>query len=531
MLNEQLLPIIMVGVVIVIAASVVIWRLSARITQSGVRTLLRIGAIVGTVALVGFGGMSVAGTQMAAQAQAETLVPAELMTVSTGDLAVTLSAAGSLLPADEKVLAFETSAPVLDVLVSTGDFVSAGDVLARLDTTDLEAQIRTAEIALAEAQAAYDELVAEPTEIEIAQAEASVEAAQASLSSASLMGPSAADIEIARLETELAKNQLWQSQINRDVRLAPNPEFRGDNAYAQELSTNAGVEQQELSVQQAQSEFEDTLTEGPDGSSLTSANAQLESAEASLETLLNGPSEADLRRATIDLETAQMDLDNARRQLESAVLIAPFDGLVAAENVTAGSLPPTDEDAFTLIDLSQYTVSLSIDETDIVELALGQQVELDVQAFDDTVVTGQITRIDLSPTVSGELVTYTTEVTLDPAEVALRPGMSAVASVVLEQVDDVITVPNRFIQTDAATQRTVVTVQTAPGTYQTVPVTLGLRTLEQSQIIDGLSVGQTIVILDDGEADADTPGGLGIPGIPGTGGGPGGGGGRPAGGF
>src|SRR5690606_14636811 len=157
-----------------------------------------------------------------------------------------------------------------------------------------------------------------------------------------------------------AKNQLWQTQINRDVRLAPNPEFRGNNAYAQELSTNAGVQNAETSVQSAQSQYENTLSDGPDASSLASANAQYENAQAQLDTLLNGPSDSQLRKADIDVESAQLELNEARRALEQTMLIAPFAGLVAAENLTVGTLPASDEDsttgAITLIDLSKYTV-------------------------------------------------------------------------------------------------------------------------------------------------------------------------------
>ena len=520
------LPIIVGAVIAFLIVGAVVWRFAGRVNQPGKRTLLRIGSLALVAGLVSFGGLTVANSQIEGQAATETVVvPAEIMTVSTGTLAQTLNAAGSLLPADETSLTFGTSSPVSEVLVQAGDFVQAGDVLARLDTTDAQARVRDAEIALAEAQAAKDALVAPATDLEIRIAESDVAAAQASMSSAASSGPSDADVEIARLEVEQAKNQLWQTQINRDVHLAPNPEFRGDNAYAQELSTNAGVQNAETSVQSAQAQYENTLNEGPDGSSLASANAQYENAQAQLDTLLNGPSESELRKADIDVESAQLELNGARRELEQTVLVAPFDGLVAAENLTVGTLPSSDEDAsaaITLIDLSTYTVDLSVDETDINSLALGQTVNLDVQALGDTPVTGRITRLDIAPTISGQLVTYTTQVTLDPVETVLRPGMSATAEIILEQLEDVITVPNRFIQTDAATGQATVTVEVAPGSYVPVPVTLGLRGEEESQIVSGVDVGQTIVILPTDSSSTQT--GFGFPGIPGAGGPPAGGG-------
>lgn len=526
------LPIIVGAVITFLIAGAVIWRFAGRIAQPGRRALLRIGSLALIAVLVGFGGLTVANSQIAGQAVTEAVVvPAEIMTVRTGTLAQTLKATGSLLPAEETVLNFTTSAPVSEVLVQAGDVVQAGAVLARLDTTDAQARVRDAEIALAEAQAARDALTAPATDLEIRMAEADVAAAQASMSSAASTGPSAADIEIARLEVEQAKNQLWQTQINRDVRLAPNPEFRGNNAYAQELSTNAGVQNAETSVQSAQAQYENTLNDGPNASSLASANAQYQNALAQLNTLLDGPSASALRKADIDVESAQLELNEARRALEQTVLVAPFTGLVAAENLTVGTLPSSADGAMTLIDLSKYTVDLSVDETDINKLALGQMVNLDIQALGDTPVTGRITRLDIAPTSTGQLVTYTTQVTLDPVEAVLRPGMSATAEIILEQLEGVITVPNRFIQTDPATGQATLMVQVAPGSYAAVPVTLGMRGDEESQIVSGVEVGQTIVILPtEGDTTSQTGFGLRVPGVPGAGGPPAGGFGGPGGG-
>jgi macrolide-specific efflux system membrane fusion protein len=94
--------------------------------------------------------------------------------------------------------------------------------------------------------------------------------------------------------------------------------------------------------------------------------------------------------------------------------------------------------------------------------------------------------------------------------------------VILSQIADVIVVPNRFIKTDAATRQAAVTVETAPGIYQAVPVTLGLRNTAESQVVGGLQVGQTIVILPDA-SQANTQNGFGFFRVPGGGPPPGGG--------
>jgi HlyD family secretion protein len=79
------------------------------------------------------------------QAQRETLVD-------------TVSATGSIEPEAEVEMKFETGGMVSEVLVKQGQYVTAGTVLARLDTTDLELQVRSAEIDLAQAKANLDQL-------------------------------------------------------------------------------------------------------------------------------------------------------------------------------------------------------------------------------------------------------------------------------------------------------------------------------------------------------------------------------------
>ncbi len=406
--------------------------------------------------------------------------------------------------------------------MSEGQHVKTGDVLAKIKSTDAEAALRNAQISLAQVQAAYDNLTRPPRDVDVAVAEAQVTAAKASIYAASQTAPSTDVKEIARLQTELAKNQLWQSQISRDIQLAPNPEFRNGNGGAQagEISANSTVAFQEYNVEIQNTAYQDTLHQGADAGSLTSASAALTQAEANLDKLKNPASADELRRAEIDLESARLGVQKAQQQLTKTTLIAPIDGLVANENLTVGEVPPATK-AITLIDDRHYTIDLAIDETDIVNVAVGQSVNLNVIALKGTAITGQITKIDAAPKIDGQLVTYTATATLDFTPAPLRPQMSATATITTGEVKDVILVPNRFIRVDNSTQRTYVTVE-QNGKYTDSPVTIGVRNETNSQIVSGLEAGQTIVLLA-GQTQSATQGGMFRP--PGSGGAIGGGGG------
>jgi RND family efflux transporter MFP subunit len=440
-------------------------------------------------------------------AAAQNTTPLDTTVVKQGNLTITLNATGSLAPVDEADLAFQLSAPVTQLLVSEGQHVKAGDVLAKIESTNAESALRTAQIALAQAQAAYDNLTAPPRDVDVAVAQAQVTLAKASIYAASQTAPSTDSKEITRLQTEIAKNQLWQSQLNRDLQLAPNPEFRNGNGGAQagEISANAQVQAQEYNVEIQNSAYQDKLTQGADAGSLTSASASLVQAQAALDNLINPADANELRRSQIDLDSAKLGVQKAQQQLTLTTLVAPIDGLVANINLTVGEAPPATN-AITLIDDSHYTIDLAIDETDIVKVAVGQPVSLNVVALKDTAITGTVTKIEAAPKIDGQLVTYTATVTLDFTAAPLRPKLSATATITVGEVKDVILVPNRFIRVDNSTQRTYVTVSDN-GKYTDMPVTIGVRNETNSQIASGLTVGQTIVLLP-GSSTATAGGGL-----------------------
>ncbi|MBK8033062.1 MAG: HlyD family efflux transporter periplasmic adaptor subunit [Chloroflexi bacterium] len=503
--------------------------------KRGLRRGIVIISLVAGVTVVGFGGYTIVRSQdnsvTSEATSTETVSISERATVSTGTLTLTLDAAGSLSPAASETLSFGASAPVTEVLVQVGDTVQAGDVLSRLETTDADARIRLAELQLAQAQASLDALLAPPTQIAIDLAEANVTLAQAQLYSASLSGTTSdADVEIARLQEELARNSLWQAQLRRDQSVAQDIYRSGELTWVESQAYDQSVNNAADNVTLAETNYEETLNPTTSSSSLVSASASVENAQAQLDSLLAGATEDEIRQAEIKVEQAQLSLDSTRETLENYVLVAPYAGVIAEQALIVGVNPPVTG-AITLLDTSQYTIDLSIAEADVVNVSEGQAVTVDVQAFSGASINGTITHLADVPTQSSQLVTYDAEVLLNATDsVTLRPGMSATATVILKQLNDVLLIPNRFISTDSATGENIVTVENADGTYTSVPVTIGERSTDSSEITSGLEAGQTIVIIArEVDAVTGTQGGLGLGGL--LGGGAAGGGGQPPEGF
>lgn len=445
--------------------------------------------------------------QLAAQAAND---PANLIqdeaTVALNDLAVTVTATGPISPARQVPLLFELTGTVQAILVKEGQAVKQGDVLARLDTTDLDAALVNAQIALQSQQVAYDGLIAPARQVDIAAAQAAVNVALAQSGSASL-GADANDLEIARLQAEIARNQLWQTQLLRDAGPAQIQQLReqiaelgGDPSSLPEPGDPAGdvtapIKQAEYGVQLADVSQQGVINQPPDVAALSSANAQWVAAQAQLDRLVNGPTDLQLQVAETQLQMAQLALQAAQTVLNRAVLTAPFDAMIAQNNLVVGETPPSGEAAMQLIDSSGFYVDVAVDETDIVKLSVGQSVTLDLDALPDAAITGVVTRVAQTPLRVGQLVTYIVRVTFDPTDEPIRVGMTATATIVVNQLRVVATVPNRFIRIDRATQQAYVTIQRPDGAFEELPVALGVRNETDSQIVRGLEAGQSVVLL------------------------------------
>lgn len=426
-----------------------------------------------------------------AQAQDDAVQILDEYTVEPDSLTVTVTATGIVEPARSVNLAFQYSAPVAEVLVQEGDTVREGDVLALLDAEDLETAVHEAEIALELQQLAYDALVEPPRDVDVAAAEAAVTAAEAGISAART-GPTQQQIQIAALQAEVARNQLWQSQLNRDILFDNGPEFRGGRPN--EIAVQSGVTQASIGVDVADASYEATLTRGGGIGAVAAAEAQLVRAQIALEDLLNGPDEVDMLKFEIQLDQAELAVEQARVALDRAKLVTPFDGVVAENNLVVGELPPQGfEVPVQIIDNSTYYVDLSIDESDVVNVDLGQVVALRLDALPESEVSGTITRISMVPDETSTVVVYRARVTLDPTEAPIRVGMSTTATITTQELSDVIVLPNRFIRIDRDTQQAYVTIQSGANTFEELPVELGERNSTVSQVVSGLDVGQRVV--------------------------------------
>lgn len=505
------------------------------------KRLLRLVLIVGTVVVALYIAQTVLVSRQreALEARAARVLDETVARIDT--LRVTVGATGTVLPARQSALAFEQTGIVREVAVEIGEWVPAGTVLARLDTTDLDILVENALVALELQRIAFDALTAPAREEDIAVARAAVASAQASVNAALSTGVTPQQAEIARLQSELARNQLWQAQLQRDLALsqpAAGPGFDVGALIPEDVdvppelvnqvnaalagllpsfpsgapsadSFTAGLNQAEFGVAIADANAAAVAGRTANQGSVASANAALVAAQAQLDRLVNGASDIEIELAELNLMRAELAVRQAEAARDRARIVAPFDGVVAQVNLVEGQPPPSGSPAFVFIDNSRFYVDLSIDEIDIVEVETGQLVNFNLDALPDERVTGRVERVAIAPIVAGQLVTYPVRVALDPTDAPLRVGMSATATIIVDEIDEALVLPNRFIRIDRATGRAFVNVERSPGRFTEVGVELGLRGDFESQILSGLQAGDRVVLLPRGTFDPFTgsPGG------------------------
>jgi HlyD family secretion protein len=431
--------------------------------------------------------------------------------VERGTLLVAVSASGTIEPQDRVSLTFEQPGLVDEVLVEVGDEVKKGDVLARLDSEQLVLQVHQAEAALASAQAQLAQLKADARPEEIASAEANLRAADAQLDNADAqldrLRSGATDAEIAAAEAGLASAMTEQKKAedlhNRtmecfDIKIPHY--YKGTicpalGAPEEQARYNLAAADKALAA--AQARYDEVLA-GADidqrhaaEANVLAAAAQRDAAQAQLNLLLTGATEEQIAAVEAQVEQAETALEQAELALDMATLYAPFDGVAAAVNVKANEVAPAGLPAITVLDNSRFHITVSADEIDVGRLSAGQAAQITIEAFPDVTLDGSVESIAPAATFESGVVYYEVTIGLEPTDVPIRADMTTNATIVVEELSDVLLIPTWVVRVDNRTGQTYVDRRIGAKTER-VDVTLGTRYEGIAQVLDGLSEGDVV---------------------------------------
>lgn len=155
--------------------------------------------------------------------------------------------------------------------------------------------------------------------------------------------------------------------------------------------------------------------------------------------------EAALKAAQAQIVQAQASLNQANVNLSHTVIRAPIDGVVISRNVDVGQTVAASMQAPTLFqianDLSRMQVSTNIDEADIGQVAIGQLVTFQVDAFPNERFSGTVSQVRLNPVIESNVVSYVTIIEVSNPDLRLRPGMTATVTIEVARAADTLRVP------------------------------------------------------------------------------------------
>ena len=232
------------------------------------------------------------------------------------------------------------------------------------------------------------------------------------------------------------------------------------------------------------------------------------------------------------VESAQSNVDSKQDTYENYTITAPISGQVITKTSKMGDNISKSSNGSTtmavIYDLSEYTFEMSVDELDVLNVKIGQSVEITADAIEGKTFSGKVTNISLESSQSNGVTNYPVTITLD--EVGdLLPGMNVDGRIILDQAEDTLMIPvdalmrgNRvYIKDPAATGQP----GNVPAGFRAVEVETGLINDEFIEIISGVAEGDEVYVA---ESTSNTttfmmPGGQGGQGIRIEGGGQGGG--------
>lgn len=441
--------------------------------------------VIAVIVVAVVAGLGFFGLRQAQRARDTVLGDLQTAQVTRGSLVATISTAGTVEPASAVTLSFRSSGEVEEIKVEEGERVKAGQVLACLDARDAALAVAQAEVNLDIARARLDQLKKGASPEEIAAARASLASAQENLK-ALQAAPTAEELELARLRWEQAKDQLWGAQAQRDATCG-NP-HAAPSACDQ---ANASVASAGMAAEIARVQYEQTQ-KGASERDLRAAEAQVAQAQLTLSKLEQGAASEEIRIAEAQVRQAELSLEQARLQLSPACLTAPFDGTVTHLNLHVGQVVGPTTQVATIAGLDALEIVADLSEIDVAAVELGQEVELRFDALPDQVFQGHVARLAATGTVVQGVVNYPVTIHLDEPVAAIRPGMSANASIIIDRRDNVLLVPNRTIRSQGGQYMVRVL---RNGLPVDTPVQLGLSGDINSEVLgDTLKEGDTLIV-------------------------------------
>lgn len=468
-------------------------------------------------------------------------------TATKGVLISSVSGTGQVSPVNQIDLKPKASGDIIFLNAVAGTKVSAGTIIAKLDTKDVSANVRDANMSLENAKLSYEKYQTQNSDEKLlANLTKSYDVGYSAVSTALVDIPTILNnLEDLNRKDSLSRNNakiiggslalqyfdkseekfyIAQTSINTLIKNYRGIERKSTNKVIDQSLSDTYKSAKLLSdAIKSKKDFVDYLYEESEKSNTyssfqislgqysTTINSDLSSLLSAITSIQDSTSaysdkSIGIKTSALSVKERQNSLQDAKDKLEDYIVRAPFDGLIAKSDAKLGDSAGASTVIATLI-TRQKLAEIPLNEVDVAKVKIGQKATLTFDAISDLSISGQVSEIDLVGTESQGVVTYNVKISFDTQDDKIKPGMSVSASIITDIKSDVILVPNSAVKTQNGTRyvetsdELVVNTEatsSSKGVTLTLPVSkksveVGLSNDEFTEIISGLNDGDKII--------------------------------------
>lgn len=415
--------------------------------------------------------------------------------------------AGKVKLTNEQKLRFNVSGRVTKVNFSVGDTVEQGEVIAELDKADLANNIRRDEIGL---ESAIDKLGKVKDKDENLEIKKNKNA-----------------LDRAKSELKITKKELEELKIKQSLETKQN-----ETAYQKKLSEIADLERKKIEeasdaekVKQLNAELEIAKKEANNLLAQKPLDEfqkklELQRKQSNIKDMKKGVKEQkdtlaeakkknvyeeELRDANNAVELQQIALRQSKTELNKYELIAPFKGILTKIDFKVGDNLVADEQKFASLKNPEIlTVVTSLDQTEVVQAAIGQKAKITFSAIPGKVFEGEVVELEESPReVESEAISYEAIIKINKQGEKLYSGMTAKVEIAVAKKENVLNVPILAVRDGENAGDKFVLLKKGENEEERVPVEVGLSDNNNVEIVSGLKEGDEVLEADFEQMEAN----------------------------
>ena len=425
-----------------------------------------------------------------------------------GTIISSLSSSGQVSALNTIDIKAKTSGDVTYVGAKEGDSITAGMLIAKLDTTDAEKAVRDAQANLESAQITLQKLQGDSTLSVPRNKQDAIDTLNQEYQSG-YNTVSSVFIDLPNIMTDLQtiiygntfstnqqnidfytgntytfdqnaqqfKNSLVKSYQTASDEYTKNfSDYKSTTRYSDNNTIDSIISETYNTTKDVAQALKDTnnliqfykdtfakyniKTNTIADTQLSTVNSDASKANSDIVNLLNGQNTLkndqdavsnaglDLESQKLALEKSQNALADAKAALADYYVYAPFDGVIATMDAKVGQAAPSP---IATIVTKTLVADISFGETDIAKIKIGQKATLTFDAIGDLTITGKVSAVDVVGTSSQGVVSYNVKVVLDIQDDRIKPGMSTTATIITNTKTDALYVPSSAVKAQQGT--------------------------------------------------------------------------------